>query len=405
MSSIFNLISILYIFRSAQLLVTIWREWAEVIQEPLTRRKKHLAEQASFFIAVPIGVLFHELGHAIAVWFFGGQVIGFNFRFFWGSVEHIGIYTPAERWVISLAGTIGSLLFGVLIWLLLRNNKVSSLRYFGLRAFRFQIYFALLYYPLFTIIFPIGDWRVIYDFSATPLLSSVTLVIHVIFLIFYWRYDRKGSFEAPAMESVAQQAQFDELERQVELNPHDTKAQLQYVDMLHRGGASNRAQTHLKRFLKENPNSAEGYLQFALIASRNHGSKKSGQYANKALELGLSDNFQKALAYELIAFSNMNGGSGDAAIEAFNQAIALMKGNQPTTQETKLLVTLYRNRGDAYRRLRKYDLAYADLTQAINLAQQNGYADMAAAFQQDLEDMEKQTGRKLGTSSQNFMND
>ncbi|MCZ7670661.1 MAG: M50 family metallopeptidase [Chloroflexi bacterium] len=149
----------------------------------------------------PLGVFFHELGHALAVWFFGGTVVGFNFRFFWGEVEHFGVYTLPERWLISLAGTLGSLLFGLGVWLALRHNRVSSLRYFGLRAFRFQIYFSLLYYPLFSIILPIGDWRVIYDFAATPILSSVTLVVHLLFLAAYWLYDRQGSFEAPAMDS------------------------------------------------------------------------------------------------------------------------------------------------------------------------------------------------------------
>ncbi|MCZ7670660.1 MAG: hypothetical protein M5U34_27670 [Chloroflexi bacterium] len=39
MESLFNLISIFYVFRSVQLSVMIWREWADIVQEPLTRRK------------------------------------------------------------------------------------------------------------------------------------------------------------------------------------------------------------------------------------------------------------------------------------------------------------------------------------------------------------------------------
>lgn len=403
MSSLFNIISILYIFRSAQLLVMIWREWAEIVQEPLTQRKKYLAEQASFFLAVPIGVFFHELGHALAVWYYGGTVVSFNFRFFWGEVEHFGTYTPAERWVISLAGTIGSLLFGVGIWLLLWHNRFSSLRYFGLRAFRFQIYFSLLYYPLFSIILPIGDWRVIYDFAATPILSSVTLIIHIIFLVLYWRYDKQGSFEAPATESVAQQAQFEELERYVEHSPQDIQAQLQYVDMLRRGGANNRAKTYLQHFLAENPDSAFAYLELAAIDAGKQPqiSKKTNEYAVKALQLGLSDPYQVSAANRMVAQYNLEMGHWDESIQAYDQAIAAIFSADATRQQINTLANLYRERSLVYRRLQKYELAYADISQAISLAQQSGQPDLADAYLGDLAILENHAGHKLGASSSN----
>jgi len=403
MSSIFNIISFLYIFRSAQLLVKIWGERAELIQEPLTRHKKQLAEQASYFIAVPISVFFHEFAHALAIWFFGGEVISFNYRFFWGYVEHGPMANPVEQWIVSIAGTVGSLLFGVGIWLALRNNRASSLRYFGLRAFRFQIYFSLLYYPIFSFILPIGDWRIIYDFSATPILSSTTLVIHVIFLILYWRYDKQGSFEAPATESVAEQTQFEELEQQVALNPHDMQTQLQYVDMLRRGGANNRAETHLKQFLTANPNSAGAYLELAAIEAgkRQQISKKANEYAEKALQLGLSNPFQVTAANRMVAQYNLEVGNGDDALQAYSYAINAIKGTDVTMHQINTLANLYRERSLAYRRLQKYELAYGDISQAISLAQQSGQPDLVAAYQEDMVVLENHAGYKLGVSSEN----
>ncbi|MFQ5422163.1 MAG: M50 family metallopeptidase, partial [Anaerolineae bacterium] len=143
----FNIFSLFYAFLSLRLVVTLWRERADIGQPPLTHRKKGLAEQAAFFIAVPIGVFFHEFGHAFFVLLFNGRIIQFAYRGFWGFVEHVGNYSAPERWLISLAGTIGSLLFGLVVWLLFRRNRVPALRYFGLRAFRFQTYFSLIYYP------------------------------------------------------------------------------------------------------------------------------------------------------------------------------------------------------------------------------------------------------------------
>lgn len=109
-------------------------------QEPLTGEKQRLAEQAAFFLGVPPAVFVHELAHAVAVLAFGGQVAEFGYRVFWGYVVPQG-FTALENWIIALVGTLGSLGFGALLWLVLRRHESRTLQYFGLRAFRFQIYF------------------------------------------------------------------------------------------------------------------------------------------------------------------------------------------------------------------------------------------------------------------------
>ncbi len=198
--SLFDILTIFYLFRSVQLGLKIWREWPQLRIEPFTPHKKHLAEQASYFIAVPVGVLAHEVGHVLAVWASGGQVAEFHYRAFWGYVVPIGSFTPAQSWFISIAGTLASLAFGVFIWLIFRRATSSTLRYFGVRAFRFQVYFSLVYYPLFTLFGFDGDWKTIYDFSATPLLSAATAILHAGTLLLFWRGDRTGWFEAPSYE-------------------------------------------------------------------------------------------------------------------------------------------------------------------------------------------------------------
>ena len=89
-SGLFNVLALLYIGRALQLVVQIIRNWAELRQEPLTRAKQQQAEQAAFFVGVPPAVLVHELAHAVAIWLFGGQVVEFGYRVFWGlSLIHI----------------------------------------------------------------------------------------------------------------------------------------------------------------------------------------------------------------------------------------------------------------------------------------------------------------------------
>ncbi|MBK8985438.1 MAG: M50 family metallopeptidase [Chloroflexi bacterium] len=400
-TSLFDIFAFLYVLRSAQLLVTLGRQWSTFRAGPLTAAKKGLAEQSAFFIAVPLSVFFHELAHALAVWSFGGQVLGFTYRFFWGAVNHVGSYTPAERWFIALAGTIGSLLFGLAVWLGLRRSQSAALNYFGLRAFRFQIYFSLLYYPLFSAVLPIGDWRVIYDFAATPLLSGITLVVHLAFLFFYWRYDRQGWFEAPSHETAVAQAQFDTLQRETAVQPQNTALQLQYIDALRRGGAPNRAATTLKRFLHANPHSALAYLEMAALEAdkRRSVSKQAGQYAEKALQLGLTEPQQIAMANQMIAGYQLEMGQGVMAVQHYNQAIAALQNTAwaapNSSPDPYLLANLYRSRSLAHRRQQQYDLAFQDLQQAMAMAKQLGDDHLLAAYQDDLAILENHAGRAL----------
>ncbi len=406
-TDLFNVFAFLYVLRSVQLLLVIGRQWTSLRAEPLTAAKKHLAEQASFFIAVPIAVFFHELGHALAVWAFGGRVLGFVYRFFWGEVEHNGAYTPTERWFVALAGTLGSLLFGLAIWWLLRRSRSSTLRFFGLRAFRFQIYFSLLYYPLFSVVLPIGDWRVIYDFTATPILSGVTLVIHLVFLFFYWRYDRQGWFEAPSHETAVAQAEFDALERETAVQPLNADLQLHYIDLLRRGGAQNKAQTALKRFLRENPNSATAYLELAALETGKQKtiSKQAAGYAEKALQLGLPDARRTAMARQLVAGYQLEVGQVETAVQNYSQAVASLQslttadGPESALADARSLASLYRLRSLAYRRQRQYDDAYKDLQQAISLANQLGDEKMRQAFEEEMSILANHAGHALHSAN------
>jgi len=402
-TSLFNIFAFLYVLRSVQLLVVIGRQWSSLRVEPLTAAKKQLAEQASFFIAVPIAVFFHELGHALAVWAFGGQVLGFVYRFFWGEVEHTGTYSPVERWFVALAGTLGSLLFGLAIWWLLRRSRSSTFRFFGLRAFRFQIYFSLLYYPLFSAILPIGDWRVIYDFAVTPLLSGVTLVVHLVFLFFYWQYDRQGWFEEPSHETAVAQAEFDALERETAVQPLNADLQLHYIDILRRGGAQNKAKTALKRFLRENPHSALGYLELAALEAGKQRtvSKQAVGYAEKALQLGLSEPRRIAMANQMIAGYRLEVGQGETAVRAYTEAIEALRYVETTLPDQRTLANLYRLRSLAYRRQQQYDAAFQDLQQALTLARQLNDEHLVAAFQEEWAILQNHAGRTPDVAAHN----
>lgn len=405
---LFNIFSLIYIFRSLQLTATIGREWSSMMQEPLTRRKKHFAEQASFFIAVPVGVFLHEFGHALAVWAAGGQVVEFGYRVFWGYVVPRGTFTPAQGWFISLAGTLGSLVFGAGIWLLLKGSRHSSLSYFGLRAFRFQVFFSTIYYPVFTLLGFEGDWRSIYDFGATPILSGLTVPFHLgLVLLFGWG-DRTGWFERTSHETAAEQEKFLELARAAALNPQDTQLQLQYIDALRQGGADNRAKTYLKSFLKQNPDSGAAYLELALLESDNKPqiSRRAAGYLQKALQLGLPNPAGRAYAYQLLGQYYLDRDRIGEAVQALNDALGQKIEGKETAVSTLLSTgityhkaALHHLRSQAHRRQSQYQAAYQDIQEAISLAQQIGNDKLAVYYQQERGIIENHAGRKSGSSS------
>ena len=396
-SGLFNVLALLYIGRALQLVVQIIRNWAELRQEPLTRAKQQQAEQAAFFVGVPPAVLVHELAHAAAVWLFGGQVVEFGYRVFWGYVVPQGTFTPSQNWIIALAGTLGSLAFGAALWLLLRRNASRTVQYFGLRAFRFQIYFSLLYYPVFSLFLPIGDWRTIYDFAATPLLSGAAAVVHVALLVWFWRADRAGVFEMPAFGTSAEQAHF-EATAAATGNP---AAQLWAVQTLRQGGAPHRANRALAAFLTQYPQSAEGQLQRALLSvqgrggTRNSVGRDAAEAARRALALGLREPSDAALARQLVALHELERGDGRAAQAVLDAALSAAPGYDPDWLPGLRRAELHALRGQAYRRQTRYEDAYREIGLGVELAVAAGREDVAGRLRDEQQLTEKHAGRDL----------
>jgi tetratricopeptide (TPR) repeat protein len=393
--SLFNILALLYVFRTAQLSITIWREWADFKSEPLTPHKKSLANQASFFIAVPISVFVHEAAHAIAVIATGGEVVEFQYRVFWGYVVPGGTFSAVEMWFIAIAGTLGSLLTGLLIWLATRNAQSSSIRYFGLRAARFQIYFSLIYYPLFTLLGFDGDWRTIYNFSSTPWLSGSTLFFHIAILLLFWRFDRQGWFEAPAFPDEVSQQQFEQLSATAIMNSDDIALQLEIIDILRRGGATHKARYQLNKLIEQHADSGLAQLELAAIESsgKDTVSKKAADSAQKALDLGLSNAGQNAFAYELIGRYQMERGDLQNAQTSFSEAIeALMQGGNRSA-----LIGLLILRNQVYRRQQNYNAAYQDLQHALAIAQQSTNGAAVQQINSELEILAKHSGQLYST--------
>ena len=373
-SLIFTLISLAYFVRGLRLAHEGWRRRDKLGQEPLTSWKQQWAERAAFYVAVPPGVLVHELGHAVAVWLFGGRVAEFGFGFYWGYVLPEGSFTAAEDWIISIAGTVGTLLYALAVWLLLRRREASPWRYFGLRTLRFHIYYALVYYPLFTLITFIGDWRTIYNFNATPALSGATLAVHLTSLAAFWWSDRQGWYEMPTFRSAAEQAELSELRERAARQPGDHGLQLRLIDALRRSGAHKEAREQLGTFLAENPRSAEGHLVMAALQSEHKRFSPAAveKHAERALQLGLAGPTNTAYAHSLLGQHCLQREREEEAIRHLNQAInmietAVAPEGEPAAHKQNV-AHLYYLRALAHRRKGRYDAAHEDVQEAIRRA-------------------------------------
>ncbi len=404
MTGLFNLLALLYIVRAVQLAIQIARNWNVVRQEPLTGEKQRLAEQAAFFLGVPPAVFVHELAHAVAVLVFGGQVAEFGYRVFWGYVVPQGNFTALQNWIIALVGTLGSLAFGALLWLVLRRNDSRTMQYFGLRAFRFQIYFSLLYYPIFSLFLPIGDWRMIYDFTTTPILSGVTLIIHGLVLLLFWRADRAGAFEMTAFDSAAGQAHFEATQSAADRG--DPTARLQVIADLWRGGATKEARRALDTFLADYPQSAEGHLQLAIQTTEGSPTirKETYQAAGKALALGLSGADRVALAYQLRGLYHLQRGEGEAAEKELMAALTPTANYDPDKISPARHAELHHLLSQAYRRQSRYDAAYAEIDLALARARELGMDGLTQKYVDERELIDKHAGRTVRHPARDIVN-
>jgi tetratricopeptide (TPR) repeat protein len=371
----------------------LWRGRGSWGSGAFTQREKSLAEQSSFYLAVPIAVFFHELAHAVAIWLFGGGVEEFGYRVFWGFVRPTAdsFFAPAQNWFIALAGTLGSLAFGLVLWLVLRRSSLPALSYFGLRAFRYQIFFSLIYYPVFTVLGFYGDWKFIYDFQATPLLSGLTLVAHLGSLAWFGLATRQGAFEMPTFLTIEERKQFEALQTEAAANPHDLKLQLQMVDAYRTHGEKNKAHKQLRAFLKANPKSAEGYLQSAALKAQNKRQVPKGARddAARAISLGLSRPAANAYANQLIGQYDLGVGRLDQAINSFSQAIEMAS----SSGSPELKAQLRYNRAVAYRRKENYELARQDIQEAIALSRVGGQGAAMSHYEAELTTINNHAGQ------------
>ncbi|HVX31486.1 MAG TPA: hypothetical protein VHA53_13480 [Nitrolancea sp.] len=178
---------------SLRTLYLVIRDRHQLFDQDFTPSDRQRMSEAAFLVLLPLSVILHELGHAIVIKAIGAQITDYGYYFFYGFVGYRGFVTPDQIFAVALAGNLVSLFLGLIaiaipvFWP--RRQAINYLLFiFG----ALSIVNAVVFYPLLDFVGGFeGDWSQIYS-NATPLLSRVTGVVHVAFLIaavLVWRSD------------------------------------------------------------------------------------------------------------------------------------------------------------------------------------------------------------------------
>ena len=173
-------------------LVMLVRRWRPFWDADFTAEDRRLATQAAIFVVAPLVVLVHELGHVAGARLVGGQVVDFHYGLIEGAVTVTGRLSPGEHWFISIAGNLAGGLLGLALAVVgtSATGLRRPLRHVLILGGLIEVGFHLVLYPLLSLSAGIGDWHRIYDFGATPGLSTVTAVGHFAALAGMWSWWR-----------------------------------------------------------------------------------------------------------------------------------------------------------------------------------------------------------------------
>ena len=191
---LFDLLSLFYVFLGIRALWVLKQNWRAFTDDRLTAFDRNLATQLAFFVFIPIGVFFHELGHAAATYQVGGTIDwlngGFHYALFWGYVIPIGRFTPLQDWWIALSGNLVSVVFGFLPLILIPFTRKNWIKYTIIQFARIQLGWSLIGYPLLTFAGFEGDWTTIY--FTSPLLGVPLFISQAALVAALWLIDRRA---------------------------------------------------------------------------------------------------------------------------------------------------------------------------------------------------------------------
>lgn len=203
-----SILSLFYIAIGIKVVRDLVRNWKAVWDTHFTMQDRAMVDQAAFFLLIPISVVLHECGHAIAITAFGRRVLDFGFYIFagWVSYNPIGM-TAVQTTIIAAAGTIVNIilcLLGLALVLWVRPKLRPAYNELALQFVFLSGINALIFYPVLDLLSGMnGDWRQMYGGGVAWLTAIIVLVqVGMIALGYYLVTNDRWSARLSALAGV-----------------------------------------------------------------------------------------------------------------------------------------------------------------------------------------------------------
>lgn len=194
----FSIISLLYVALGVRVVWMIAQNWRSVWDRTFTAQDRVLVNQASFFFLIPLSVVLHELGHAVAVWGFGKEVVDWGFYGFAGYVAYqpFGL-TDVQQTMIAAAGSLVNLILCLVALAMVFFWKPPLRAAFNELLIGFVFISganAFIVYPVLDLLSGMnGDWRQMYS-SGVPWLTTLIVAVQIMALAGgYWLFTNSGT--------------------------------------------------------------------------------------------------------------------------------------------------------------------------------------------------------------------
>lgn len=322
---LFDLLSLLYGILGVRAVWTLIQNWKSFTDDQLTGFDRRLASEIAFFVFVPVGVLLHELGHAVATYQVGGTIDwlngGFHYAFFYGYVIPEGRFTALEDWWISLSGNLISILLGFVALIFLRLTNQAWKQYTILAFVRIQLGWALVGYPLLTLAGFQGDWLTIY---GTSWLLTIPLgITHAALVIALFLIDRNPMVKRWEVSLYAgAREQIKRLAANIAARPNAIDPIIERGNYFAAQGEPDLAITDYRAALKidtQNPRALYNIGQIRLLQKRYSDAEKNFRAALARVE---SNPQLAARVHYGLGFCIYHRGGAKAALPEFDAAIA-----------------------------------------------------------------------------------
>ncbi|MFM9105766.1 MAG: hypothetical protein ACKOWF_03610 [Chloroflexota bacterium] len=181
---------VIYGLLAARVVLQLIQRWPETWDADFTPADRSLVDQAAFFVLVPVSVALHELGHAVMVKVFGGEILDWGYYGFAGFVGYDPRPVPLlGQLAITAAGTVVNILLAaVALWLVYRRTPPmrAAFNELLLQFVTISLLNALLFYPLLDLSSGMdGDWSQMYR-SGVPWFTALVIAVQVAILGGMW---------------------------------------------------------------------------------------------------------------------------------------------------------------------------------------------------------------------------